>query len=154
MFRKVTAVALAITTMFAPALALASAVPYVNTPLDTVQATVNQAIANINQTQTGAANLVTGSVAAAGSLTLAGLRQTITLTGFTTAQGATTSATVVNSNVAANSQVMCNVVGYSGAGVPIVWAATPTAGQYVIAVTNTNSSALNANITVACLVFN
>lgn len=138
-----------------PAIALASPIAYINVPLDTINATVNAAISNINTTQTGAAPLVTASGTT--TSTAQGLRLQVSITGLTTAAAGTTSAamTVTDASVAVNSLVLCNVNIYAGTGVPIVTNIIPAAGSFSFTITNVAASGvLNATVPASCLVFN
>lgn len=138
-----------------PVMALASPVAYINVPLDTVQATVNAAISNINTTQTGAQPLVTASGTT--TSTAQGLRLQVSVTGLTTAAAGVSSAamTVTDASVAANSLILCNVNTYAGTGVPIATTIIPGVGSFSFTITNVaGSGALNATVPVSCLVFN
>lgn len=145
------AAALALACVSAPA--FAAPVPYVNSPMDTPQALVNQVVTSINATISDAAGLSTASGTT--TSTCSGLRCTVSITGLTTAAAGTSSAamTVTNPSVAANSQVICAVNGYAGTGVPIATTIIPGAGNYSFTVTNVAASgALNATVPVACAI--
>src|ERR1700743_1963829 len=84
--------------------ALAAPIPYVNSPMDTPQAMVNQAIQSINAVSTPHKTPVTCSCNT--NETCAGLRVTVSVTGLTTAAGVTSATmTVTDTAVTAASQL-------------------------------------------------
>jgi len=138
---------------FAPA-AFASPAAYVNTPMDTVQATVNTAITNINAALPGLQTVVacTGTVTA----TCQGLRLNVSITGLTTA-ASTLSATmtVTDASVTAASQIFCQPNLYAGTGIPVAVNIVPAAGTFTFAIQNVSTgAALNATVVNACSVQN
>jgi hypothetical protein len=135
--------------------AFAAPVAYINTPLDTPQAMINQAIANVNAAvPLAATNLaVTGS---AGAATLNGVRGLITTESLTTAAGAVFTETLTNASITANSQVYVVVGnGTNAAGSPALTTVTPAAGSVVVKIQNIHASnALNGTLTIAFFVVN
>lgn len=144
----------AIAMLLAPTLAFALPVPYVTTPFDTPNQTVNTALASMNTSQAPFASLVTATGTT--TSTAQSLRITVSVTGLTTAASTLSAAmTVTDASVAANSQVFCQTQAYAGTGVPIVVNITPAAGTVAFNIQNVSTgAALNATVQVACIVFN
>ena len=134
--------------------AFAAPLPYINTPMDTINAGLNTVVANYNSSATPAQYLsaCTGTTTA----TCTGLRFTDSITGLTTAAGVTSAQiTITNTSVAVASQVVCTVNGYAGTGNPMATNVAPGAGSFTLNVQNTHASAaLNATVPVSCMVFN
>jgi hypothetical protein len=152
--RKLIAAGLAV-LLFAPALALANPLPYINAPLDTVQATVNAAIANLNSVSPQYQYTVacTGTTTA----TCQGTRLAVSITGLTTADAGAVSAamTVTDASVVASSQINCFVNGYAGTGVPYDAVIIPAAGSFSFVIQNNSASAaLNATVVSICYIYN
>lgn len=135
--------------------AFASPAAYINTPLDTIQATVNAAIANVNTASAPLAvnQAVTGS---AGAATLNGVRGTVTTESLSTAAGATFTETITNSSIGAASQVYVTIGnGTNAAGQPALATVTPAAGSVVLKIQNIHASnALNGTLVISFLVIN
>lgn len=146
--------ALAIGPMGMPDATEAAPVPYVTVPLDTVNASINTAIASINAGAPGFATPVTCSGNTTG--TCNGLRFTESVTNLTTGHGnLSATVTVTDSFVTASSQPLCEAVGYGGTGTPEPVNVIANAGNLTFAVLNEDpSAALNATVPVVCLVFN
>lgn len=144
----------ALTLAFSPALALANPVPYVNSPLDTPQALVNQAIAAVNAGF--AAAQYTSFCSGTTTATCTGLRNAVSITGLTTAAGAVSATmTVTNTSVTAASQINCQVIQYAGAGIPNAVTVVAGAGSYTFAIQNSAAAAaLNATVQAVCWVYN
>ena len=155
-FSRVSAIFAAVALAFAPALAFASPVPYLTGPLDTPRIDVNTTIQNINSSQAPAAYLQTYSGATPISATINGLRITATITGLTTAASTLSAAqTITDASVTAASQIFCATQLYAGTGVPVVVNVVPAVGSFTFAIQNVSTgAALNANVTVACIVYN
>jgi len=143
--------------MTAPA--FAAPIPYVTVPLDSINATVNTAVASINSSLAPAATLQTVS-GANGTLVVGGLRFAATITGLTTAAStAAAQTTITNASVTAASVAQCQVTNYAGTyvtnGIPIVVGVQPAAGSLTFYILNVaTANALSGNITVSCLVNN
>lgn len=133
--------------------AFASPLPYINQPLDTIQAASNAVITSINANFADAAALVTGTGTTA--VTVSGARMGISITGLSTAAGAVAATvTVTNPLIAAVSQVYCQPNGYTGTGDPYVGAITPAAGSFTFVIRNiATSGSLSATVPVQCFVF-
>lgn len=137
-----------------PSLALAAPIPYVNTPMDTVQATVNAGLLSVNagfpSTQP--------TVACSGTTTATcqGLRIVVSITSLTTAAGVTSATmTVTDASVVATSQIFCETNGYGGTGNPNAVNVVPGAGSFTYAIQNSHASAaLNATVPTVCFVYN
>lgn len=151
--RKLFAAGLAV-LLFVPTLALANPLLYINTPLDTVQATVNAAIANLNSVSPQ--YQYTFACSGTTTATCTGIRALVSVTGLTTAAGVTSATmTVTDTPVTAASQINCFVSNYTGAGNPLAVDVLAAAGSFTFAVQNTHASAaLNATVPVACFVYN
>lgn len=138
-----------------PALAAAAPVAYVTTPMDTVQATVNAGIANVNASVPTAAVLqqVTGS---AGAATLNGVKGQITTESLSTAAGAVYTETLTDSSITANSIVLVSVAnGTSTTGQAALATVTPAAGSVVLKIQNIHATAaLNGTLIISFLVVN
>ena len=134
--------------------AFANPVPYINSPLDTVQATVNAAIASMNAVTPG--YNYTSTCSGTTTATCLGIRFVASVTGLTTAAGVTSATmTVTDTNIVAASQVNCFVSNYGGAGNPLAVDVLAAANSVSFAVQNTHASAaLNATVPVACFVYN
>lgn len=134
--------------------AAAAPLPYINTPMDTIQAGLNTVIANYNTTATTAQYLSTCSGTTTATCT--GTRFTVSYTGLTTAAGVTSALqTVTDTSVTASSQIVCETNGYGGTGNPAAVNIVPGAGSFTYQVQNTHASAaLNATVPTSCLVFN
>lgn len=155
--KRLLALGLATLSLLAAPLApaFAAPLPYINSPMDTPQALVNQLITsiNINQPESNVFNTCSGTTTA----TCLGLRFQVSITGLSTAAGGTTSAAMVvtDTSITAASQVLCQVNGYSGTGQPVATAIVPAAGSVSVSVTNVAASgALSATVPIECLVFN
>jgi hypothetical protein len=136
--------------------ATASPLPYINAPLDTVQAAANAVIASINANSTPQATLTTCTTATT-TATCSGLRFTLSVTGLTTAAGAASSNIVVTDTgfVTTSSQVFCNTGTYAGTGIPNVELVTVAANSITLYVVNSSSSAaLSATVPIFCQVYN
>lgn len=150
-----TLLAVAALLLGAAAPAFANPLPYINSPMDTPQALVNQLVSSINTSQPEASYIsyCTGTTTA----TCLGIRMQVSITGLTTAAGGVSSAnmTVTDTTVVAASQILCQVNGYTGTGQPVATAIVPAAGTFTVAVTNVASSgSLNATVPIECFVFN
>lgn len=135
--------------------AFASPLPYVNSPLDTPQALVNQLVTSINNNTPAAA--VLSACSGTTTATCTGLRNNVSITGLTTAGAGALSAvmTVTDTSVTTASQVLCQVINYAGTGVPTDVNVIAAAGSYTLQIQNTAASAvLNATVVSACLVVN
>lgn len=155
-FSLVSALLAVAALVLAPALAFAAPVPYLTGPLDTPRIDINNVIASINSGQAPAAYLQTYSGATPISTTINGLRMTVTITGLTTAASTLSAAqTITDASVTAASQVLCSTQLYAGTGVPVVANVVPAAGSFTFQIQNVSTgAALNANVVVACMVFN
>lgn len=149
------ALALCAVAMFSvPSVALAAPLTYYNSPMSSVQDVANAVVTGINNTQTGAASLVTATGTTTATAT--GLRVTVSVTGLSTA-ASTLSATmtVTDTLVTAVSQINCQVNGYVGTGVPVVVNVVPAAGSFAFNIQNVaTAAALNATVPAACQIFN
>lgn len=149
------ALALCAVAMFSvPSAALAAPLTYYNSPMSSVQDVANAVVTGYNNTQTGAAPLVTATGTTAATAT--GLRVTVSVTGLSTA-ASTLSATmtVTDTLVTAASQINCQVNGYAGTGIPVVVNVVPAAGSYAFNIQNVSTgAALNATVAAACQIFN
>jgi hypothetical protein len=153
-FRFAAFIAAFVALISAPVAALASPVTYYNSPMSSVQDVANAVITSINNSQTGAAGLVTASGATTATAT--GLRVTVSVTGLSTA-ASTLSATmtVTDTLVTAVSQINCQVNGYAGTGIPVVVNVIPAAGSFAFNIQNVSTgAALNATVPAACQIFN
>lgn len=135
--------------------AFASPLAAVNTPFDTMQATVNSGvIAPLNAGYPP----FSPSVACSGTTTATctGIRLVVSVTGLTTAAGVTSATmTVTDTLVTASSSIFCQANGYGGTGNPMPVVIVPGAGSFTFAIENTHaSSALNATVPVSCFVYN
>lgn len=132
----------------------ASPLPYINAPLDTVQATVNAAITSYNGQATAAQYV--GSCSGTTTATCVGLRIAASYTGLTTAAGVTSALqTVTDTSVTAASQIICQPNLYAGTGNPVAVNVIPGAGSFTYQIQNTHASAaLNATVVTECLIFN
>ena len=154
--KRLIAAILAIATLAMAPLAPAFANPIssINTPLDTVQATVNTLVNTLN-TNTPAYQY---TVACSGTTTATctGIRTLVSITGLTTAAGVTSATmTVTDTAVTAASQINCFVANYGGAGNPLAVDVLAAAGSFSYAIENTHASAaLNATVPTACYVYN
>lgn len=150
------AAALAVLALLSAPLApaFANPIPYINSPLDTVQATVNAAIVNLNSVSPQYQYTVACSGTTTATCT--GIRTLVSVTSLTTAAGVTSATmTVTDTSVAVSSQINCFVSNYTGAGNPLAVDVLAAAGTFTFAVQNTHaSSALNATVPVACYVYN
>jgi len=128
--------------------------PYINTPMDTINAGLNTVVANYNAQATGAAYV--GSCTGTTTATCVGLRIAASYTGLTTAAGVTSAAqTVTDTSVTAASQIICQPNGYGGTGNPVAVNVVPGAGSFTYQIENTHASAaLNATVVTMCLIFN
>jgi DNA-directed RNA polymerase len=141
------------------AVANAGPMPYINNPLDTVQNLINTSIANYNSGQTGGAILCTSATnTTALNATCNSLRDDIIVNSLTTAtNGVTTNAVTVNdSAVTAASQINCQVNQYASNGIPAAVNVIPSNGTFTYQISNISQggAALNANVLVACQIFN
>jgi hypothetical protein len=88
--------------------------------------------------------------------TCSGQRFVVTITGLTTAASTLSAAMVVTDTSVASSSsiVICQPQGYAGTGVPIAVNVTPGTSSVSIKIQNVSTgAALNANVAVACVVF-
>lgn len=138
----------------APAAALANPIPYNNSPLDTVQATVNSVVTSLNAV-TPAYNYVS-ACSGTTTATCQGIRVTVSVTGLTTAAGVTSATmTVTDASAVAASQVNCFVGNYAGTGNPVPVQVLASSTGFSFAIENTHASAaLNATVPVVCFVYN
>lgn len=154
MKRSLTAFAGFIFALVFGAAAFAAPLPYINTPMDTINAGLNTVISEYNGASPSAAyqTSCTGTTTA----TCTGVRFAASYTGLTTAAGVTSAAqTVTNTSVTAASQIICQVNGYAGTGNPLDVNVVPGAGSFTYQVQNTHATAaLNATVISACIVFN
>lgn len=134
--------------------AFAAPLPYINTPMDTINAGLNAVIQEIN----GAVPSTTYTVTCTGTTTSTcqGIRLNVSVTGLTTAAGVTAAAmTVTDASVTAASQIFCQPNLYAGAGNPVDVNIVPAAGSFAFQVQNTHASAaLNATVVNVCFVYN
>lgn len=149
--------ALAIGPMVLPEQADAGPIPYVNSPMDTPQALVNQAIASMNASNP--ANGIDVTCSGNTSMTCNGNRIIASVTNLTTNPGGNVSAlvTIADSAVTAASDALCQVNDYAGAGQPGVGNVSTTAGNITLVVQNTTvagGAALNATVPVLCMIYN
>lgn len=147
--------ALATAALFALAApAFAAPLPYYNQPFDTPNSAVNAVIqaANANIAALNYTTLCTGTTTS----TCQGLRVLVSITGLTTAATAVSATmTVTDASVTAASQVSCQVIGYSGTGIPNSVNVVAAAGSFSYAIQNSAASAaLNATVPAICLVYN
>lgn len=136
--------------------ALSAPIPYVNAPLDTVQATVNQGLANVNNSGSLGSFLqpTTAATGSAGASTCNGQRCQITTESLATAASSTFTETVTDSAVAANSLIFASVT-TAGTGVPVVANVTPSAGQVILKIQNVaTAAAFNNTLTIDLFVVN
>lgn len=108
---------------------------------------------NANYPEFGSLVTCTGTTTA----TCQGLRLQVSITGLTTAGAGAVSATmtVTDGQVFSTSVILCQVNGYSGAGVPFAVNIVPGAGSFAVAVqNNAASAALNATVPISCLISN
>jgi hypothetical protein len=146
---------------FAAAVALplavaASPISYstVNVPLDSPQALAASVITAVNSSSPAYA--YTATCSGTTTATCTGSRIVVTVTGLTTAAGVTSAAmAVTDTSVTASSIVFCQGLGYGGTGNPMPVVVVPTASTITFKVQNTHASAaLNADVPVACFVYN
>jgi hypothetical protein len=151
--KRLSALILACALAFAPAFALAAPLPYINTPMDTINAGLNAVIASYNTTTPAA---YVGSCTGTTTATCVGLRIQPSYTGLTTAASTLSAAqTVTDTAVTAVSQILCQTTGYAGTGVPVVVNVTPGAGSFTYQIQNVSTgAALNATVVTNCLIFN
>lgn len=154
--RRLIALAFAALALIAAPIApaFAAPLPYVNTPFDTPNATVNAAIQSINAVVPG--QNVTVACTGTTTSTCTGIRALVSITGLTTAGTATSATmTVTDTAVTAASQINCFVSNYTGAGNPLAVDVLAAAGSFSYAIQNTHASAaLNATVPTACFVYN
>ena len=131
------------------------ALPYLNTPLTTIQDMVNQAIANINASGGTFSGLVSGT-AIAGAVTAQGTKLQITSEALVTAAAATYTLTITDAAISASSSVFVTVnYGTASAGEPGVHRVQPLAGSVVISIRNdAAAAAFNGTLVIGVLVVN
>lgn len=131
------------------------ALPYLNTPLTTIQDMVNQAIANINASGGTFSGLVSGT-AIAGAVTAQGTKLQITSEALVTAAAATYTLTITDAAISASSSVFVAVnYGTANAGEPGVHRVQPLAGSVVINIRNdAAAAAFNGTLIINVLVVN
>lgn len=152
--RRFLALVLAALAVLIATPSFANPIPSVNTPLDTVQATVNTAINNLNSVTPGYQYTVACSGTTTATCT--GIRTLVSITGLTTAAGVTSATmTVTDTSVVVSSQINCFVANYTGAGNPLAVDVLAAAGSFTYAIQNTHATAaLNATVPTACYVYN
>lgn len=138
-----------------PTLAFATPVPYVNSPLDTVQATVNAVVSNINTTQPAAAVPVQAT-ATAGAATGNGIRVQVTSESLTTANAAAYTLTLTDASITAASQLQVTIAnGTNTTAGSTLATSTPAAGSATILVYNrSGAAALNGTLVFYVMVMN
>ena len=147
-----------IAAVFAASLAapaFAGPAAYVTAPFDTINASVNSAVQNVNLTG-GQFGILAAGTASSNAATINSTRTLYTTASLTTAASTLAATqTETNSTVTAASIVLCGTTGYAGPGVPVVVNVVPAAGSFTFAVQNVSTStALNAVVNVACMVYN
>ena len=88
----------------------------------------------------------------AGEGTIDEVYGTITTQDLTTLAGAIESFTIINSACTANSMVLATISNYGGTGVPIIFKVVPSAGSFVITVSNQSAAPLDEPITIKFLI--
>jgi len=131
------------------------AVPYLNTPLTTIQDMVNQAIAAINAAS-GVFSPLVAATAVAGAVTAQGTKLQITTEALATAAAASYVLTLTDAAINGNSMVFvsCNY-GTSNAGEPSVHKVTPAPGSASITIRNDSAAvAVNGTLVLNVLIVN
>jgi len=88
----------------------------------------------------------------AGEGTIDSVYGTITTQDLTTIAGGIESFTITNSTCTENSMVLTTISNYGGTGVPIIFRVVPSAGSFVITVTNQSAAPLDEPITIKFLI--
>ena len=88
----------------------------------------------------------------AGAGTINSVYGTITTQDLTTIAGGVESFTITNSACTVNSMVLTVISDYGGTGVPIIYKVVPSAGSFVITVSNQSAAPLDEPITIKFLI--
>ena len=97
-------------------------------------------------------NITNVATLTAGAGTINEVYGTITTQDLTTLAGGVESFTITNSMCTENSMILTSVSNYGGTGVPIIFKVFPSAGSFVITVSNQSAAPLDEPITIKFLI--